>query len=524
VSRIRDNWRIALLVLLLLGSAIAIFAPGGGLSAGPNATTTGPTNLQFGLDLSGGTRIRAPLVGVTATGVNVTSDNRAQLQGAVVANLPNVTRSVVDVRFPSETSSSGGTIEVFANVTPAQLRTALDESNVGYDSVRRGVTQPTRDSAVRVIGKKIDATGLAGGTVQITHNPQGEYFVVVEVPNHNTSEVQKLVKTRGLVEIVARHPGKNGTAQNDTVLTQQDMTSIDPVHPPDNSPGGINSWYVGISLSQQGAQRFTTDMKQYGFTGDGVDSCRDSQGNLQPSSQRYCVNTVLDGRVVYRANMAPGLAQDIENGQFEKSRSFVITAPDQQTASQLRLNMQSGALPTTLDLTRGTSNYISPSLAENFKFYSVIIGLVAVLVVAVVVFIRYGEPLVAAPMVVTALSEVAILLGVFAAAGFAIDLSHIAGFIAVIGTGVDDLVIIADEVMAEGDVSSRRVFRSRFRKAFWIIGGAAATTIIAMSPLAFFDLGNLRGFALVTILGVLIGVLITRPAYGDILRWLMTDR
>jgi preprotein translocase subunit SecD len=45
-----------------------------------------------------------------------------------------------------------------------------------------------------------------------------------------------------------------------------------------------------------------------------------------------------------------------------------------------------------------------------------------------------------------------------------------------------------------------------------------------MSPLAVLSLGDLRGFAIITILGVLVGVLVTRPAYGDILRSLLTDR
>jgi preprotein translocase subunit SecD len=87
---------------------------------------------------------------------------------------------------------------------------------------------------------------------------------------------------------------------------------------------------------------------------------------------------------------------------------------------------------------------------------------------------------------------------------------------------VDDLIIIADEVMSEGEVNSRRVFQSRFKKAFWVIGAAAATTIIAMSPLAVLSLGDLQGFAIFTILGVIVGVLLTRPAYGDILRSLLT--
>jgi preprotein translocase subunit SecD len=34
----------------------------------------------------------------------------------------------------------------------------------------------------------------------------------------------------------------------------------------------------------------------------------------------------------------------------------------------------------------------------------------------------------------------------------------------------------------------------------------------------------LQGFAIITILGVLIGVLVTRPAYGDILRSLLTNK
>ncbi|MFB6165240.1 MAG: preprotein translocase subunit SecD, partial [Haloarculaceae archaeon] len=90
-------------------------------------------------------------------------------------------------------------------------------------------------------------------------------------------------------------------------------------------------------------------------------------------------------------------------------------------------------------------------------------------------------------------------------------------------TGVDDLIIIADEILQEGTVATGRVFQNRFRKAFWVIGGAAATTIVAMSPLMALSLGDLTGFAIVTIVGVLLGVLVTRPAYGDILRNLMLD-
>ena len=184
--------------------------------------------------------------------------------------------------------------------------------------------------------------------------------------------------------------------------------------------------------------------------------------------------------------------------------------------------MRTGALRTQLDIdNRGTTFFLLPSLAERFKPLSLVTGAAAVFAVALTVFARYRRPEVAAPMLLTAAAEVYILLGFAAAVSLPLDLSHIAGFIAVIGTGVDDLVIIADEVMQQGDVRTSRVFESRFKKAFWVIGAAAATTIVAMSPLAVLSLGDLQGFAIITIIGVLIGVLITRPAYGDILRILV---
>ena len=78
-------------------------------------------------------------------------------------------------------------------------------------------------------------------------------------------------------------------------------------------------------------------------------------------------------------------------------------------------------------------------------------------------------------------------------------------------------VIITDEVLHEGKVPSRQIYEKRLSRAVGIIMVSAATVVIAMLPLALLPLQSLRGFAVITILGVLIGVLITRPAYGKII-------
>jgi preprotein translocase subunit SecD len=510
---LRENWRIVLLAVFVLGSTVALFAPvtGGGAQ--------GPTNLQYGLELSGGTQIRAPLVGVTATEVNFTqSQDIPELRTQLAADL-NLTTG--DVQFRTRE----GAVEVYsANVTAQQFQRALTENgfDVSEDQIRSGVTRQTREDVVAILDEKINRGGLTGGGARLSTAGTGEHFVVIEVPNANRSEVLNLVGDRGEVEIVAHFPvERNGTTtyRDITLLTNDDFAGIGTAQPPSRQQPQP---FVPVTLAEEPAENFSSAMRQFGFTGPGVANCPTRQAVDSPeTASGYCLYTKLDGRVVYSAQMSRGLARDIESGTWTRDPRFSMTTTNMTEARNLQINLNAGALPTRLDFDEGTSYFLQPSLAQEFKFFSLIAGLVAWLAVAGVVFFRYGSPRVAIPMLLTAVAEVFLLLGFAATVGLALDLSHIAGFIAVIGTGVDDLIIIADEILQEGKVATGRVFQSRFRKAFWVIGAAAATTIIAMSPLTVLALGDLTGFAIVTIVGVLLGVLVTRPAYGDVLRNLM---
>ncbi|MFB6135502.1 MAG: preprotein translocase subunit SecD [Halobacteriaceae archaeon] len=522
---VRDNWRVAVLVVLLVASGVAILYRPVGASEPGGGQQEGLTNLQYGLQLSGGTQLRAPVVGKTAEGVDVTPDNRGSIEREVAGNISNVTASEVQARVDLDT------VEVFARVSEPEVRQALDAAGIAYDRVRDGVTEPTRNVIVDTLEQKINTGGLTGGRAQSIETFGGQHLVVVEVPNANASEVRRLVNRRGVVHVNALFPTQQGneTAYREYVILEQG-DYVKPISSPTQvQSGGGSQWAVPVTLTGDAARNFSESMRKFGFvaeaqrTGGMESTCNWQNLGERPDDPGYCLVTRLDGEVVYTAGLGPSLANDIDKGVFVESPGFVVTANNYSQARQLQINLQAGALPAPLDSRNDTVNYISPAFAGSAKANAFLTGIVAVLAVSLVVFLRYGEVRVAAPMVLTALSEVVILLGFAASVGLALDLSHIAGFIAVIGTGVDDLVIIADEVMAE-EVSSSRVFRSRFRKALWIIGAAAATTIIAMSPLAILSLGDLRGFAIVTILGVLVGVLLTRPAYGDILRSLLTDR
>lgn len=201
------------------------------------------------------------------------------------------------------------------------------------------------------------------------------------------------------------------------------------------------------------------------------------------------------------------------------------------------------------------------SLFMSTAFISIIVSLIAV---GGLVYLRYGHPKYVLPIVLTGSSEVLILLGVFFSTVVTLDLTSIAGIIAAVGTGVDDQIIITDE----SDRDQMLDWAERLKKAFFVIFTSAASTIGAMVPVVSpsfaykavaiagvslisytvyrkrtvnphfigigaialmvgifssmnlggtYALNQIQGFAVTTILGVMVGITITRPAYAKII-------
>ena len=379
--------------------------------------------------------------------------------------------------------------------------------------LEKPVDQSTMNTVTSVLDKRLNAFGVKDVQVRAS----GDQDVIVDIAGVKPDQVANLVGTPGKFE------AKIG---NDTVLVGSDIVTVKTY-----SVEG-NTWHVPFTITTEAANKFA---------------------QLANGKAGQPVNMYLDGNLVSSPTLDPGLANGVASTDVEVSGSENSSTQAQDQAKNIQTILQSGALPVSVSIT-GISS-VSATLGEQFKNGALIAGVLALIVISIIIFIRYREPKLVIPIIFTSLAELILILGVASVIRWNIDLAAIAGIIAAIGTGVDDQIIITDEVLkSKSDLESKpqkskkskkgkkgkkgkkaqqtgdkkvkvskRItgFRVRIRSAFFIIYASAATLIAAMLPIAYIGftrgttgIGVLIGFAFTTIIGVLIGIFITRPVYA----------
>jgi preprotein translocase subunit SecD len=250
-----------------------------------------------------------------------------------------------------------------------------------------------------------------------------------------------------------------------------------------------------------------------------------STKNMTPSYTKLSINqSIVESWPIVGLLSSPVLTPSITNGTTSESYQISGASPAGTVASQqafattqtktIASILNGGALPVAI--IAGTPTTIPPTLGQRFLLISALAGIIAVTLVSIFIVIRYRKLFLIAPIIITTLVELFIILSVIGLVG-TIDLAAVAGMIAVVGTGVDAQIIITDEMLGHGDESSSSA-KVVLGNAFYIIWTDAALLIIAMLPLFFStSLVTVVGFSESTIIGALLGVLVTRPAYSAIL-------
>ena len=220
------------------------------------------------------------------------------------------------------------------------------------------------------------------------------------------------------------------------------------------------------------------------------------------SSPRLDFDT--QGECVYQARIT-GSSPTLEEARSEVKQNQVL--------------LTSGNLP--VKLTLESKSTTPPTLGRKFLAYSLYTALVAVFAVALIIYLRYRRIEILLPVMATMIGDILIILGFAAFINWELDLPALAGILAAVGTGVDHQVIITDETLKRSKSKKLVSMAERVRKAFFIIFTAAATITAAMLPLMIIGAGMLKGFAFTTLMGVLIGITISRPAYASLIEHIL---
>lgn len=380
------------------------------------------------------------------------------------------------------------------------------------------VSDDDLDIIISNLKQRLNVYGLSDIVIRPVSDLAGNKLITVEVAGANENEVKELISSQGKFE------AKVG---NVTVfLGGQDVRNVcrspdcsfasNPFSPCGKSNDG--QWHCQfmfqITLSQAAAQR------QADATMD-LDVVMEN-GNEYLSEP---LSLYLDNELVDELRISSGLQGKAETGisisgpgQGETQQAAVMDSANNM--KKLQTVLITGSLPVKLDIVK--IDTVSPALGSKFLKNALLVGLGAILAVALVVFIRYRKAKVAVPVFFTMVSEVVMILGFAAIAGWNLDLAAIAGIIIAVGTGVDDQIVIVDETR-RGKNDTASSWKDKLKRAFFIIFAAFFTTFVAMIPLMWAGAGLLRGFAITTLIGITAGVLISRPAFANMIEILLKD-
>ncbi len=378
------------------------------------------------------------------------------------------------------------------------------------------ISSEDMDVVISNLKERLNVFGLSEVIVREASDLEGHQYVLIEIAGANQEEVRDLISKQGKFEAnVGNVTVFRGGTDITYVCRSADCSGIDPRRGCGQSaPDQWNcAFRFTISLSPKAAQ------KQADATAI-LDVLPDPDTGTEYLSEK--LNLFLDDVLVDELNIGADLKGSASTDISISGGGSGATRQDalfNSLANMKRLQtiLITGSLPVKLEVQK--TDAISPVLGDDFVKNAFVMAIAAILAVSLVVFLRYRQIKIALPMLFTMVAEVALIFGVASLIRWNIDMAAIAGIIVAVGTGVDDQIVIADETL-RGE-SQKFGWKERIKRAFFIIMVAYFTGIAAMVPLLFAGAGLLKGFALTTILGISIGVFITRPAFAAIVEILL---
>jgi preprotein translocase subunit SecD len=356
---------------------------------------------------------------------------------------------------------------------------------------------------IAISRNRLNVYGLSDVQLKGVRDAGGQAFMLVEIAGATPGDLQELIGQQG----------KSAALIGNTTVFTGGKEDIGGVCTRDATCAGIRQ-----CLAVQGGYACEFQFALY-FTEQAAKRHADVTRSLSTDSSGQYLSEQLvltvDGKEATRLSISTGL-RGLETREISISGSGTGATQDaayaaaQEEMHRLQTILLTGSLPYALTIVK--LDTISPALGKDFLETLLLAGGMALLGVSIIVFLRYRAWKASLAVLITSFSEVIIILGIAALMGWHLDLPSIAGILATIGTSVDQQIVILDE-------SRKRAvaLAERMKRALFIVVSAFATSAASLLPLYWAGAGLFKGFMITTLIGITAGVLISRPAFSDLM-------
>ena len=360
--------------------------------------------------------------------------------------------------------------------------------------------------------RRLNVYGLSDINVRSTKDLEGNQYLLVEIAGVTREQVRDLLSGQGKFEAkIGEETVFVGGEDIKKVCRSADCSGVYSCN--EGSSGWVCRFRFAVDVSPEAARKHAE------VTEDLAIETVSGESYLEKQLDLYLDDILVDSLYISSDLQGRDVTQfSIQGSGVGGSREEAINTAS-LNMRHLQTILITGSLPVKLSVAKLDS--VSPTLGEEFFTTALMAMFLAILAVSLVVFIRYRTFKIAIPVLAIGLSEILLILGVASLIRWNLDLAAIAGILAAVGTGVDDQIVITDEVLSGESKDSS--WKERIARAFFIIFAAYFTTVVAMAPLWMMGAGLLKGFAITTTIGVTLGVFITRPAYAAVVEILLKE-
>lgn len=497
-------WRVWLLIIVLMASLFAI-SPNFNKGVVIKSVEKNTTAFNYGLKAN-----------MVITSINDEKINNQEDYNRVINSIfpsENESKLIIKTKESEIILLTNETPEItVSNIPRTNIKTGLDLSGGARALIKAQDVELNSNEIndlIAITSNRLNEFGIADISVKPVKDLAGNNFMLVEVAGATPSDIEELLSNQGKFEAKIGNETIFRGGEEDITYVARTGQDLGIFSCNAYQGGELCNFRFAISLSENAAK------KHAAVTGN-LSTDLENPQYLSQKLDLYLDDQLVDSLFIGRDLKGSATTQISISGSGVGTTRQEAYDDAINNMKHLQTVLITGSLPYKLEIMK--IDIISPVLGKEFAKNLLLFGLFVFFVISIIIFVIYRKIKITLAVILTMFSEAVITLAIASLINWNLDAPSIAGIIAGMGTGVNDQIVILDEA-----VSKRGSLKERIKGALFIILGAFLTIIAAMIPLFWAGAGMLKGFALTTILGVSVGILITRPAFSEIVRKILIE-